>query len=146
MPFGMWTHVGLRKHVLDGGPDPHTRRGNCEDESGQPSTCSDMSRHIPGNWDHRIECWCQHSVDVGINFLQRLSRGQNRYGTDADCGVLDRVHIVATWRIRLNRRCAAAMRFYVKLETVSIAEPLQNRQHAPLMLSTLGSKEKREGG
>ena len=34
----------------------------------------------------------------------------------------------------------------VKLETVSIAEPLQNRQHAPLMLSTLGSKEKREGG
>jgi len=33
-----------------------------------------------------------------------------------------------------------------ELETVSIAEPLQNRQHAPLMLSTLGSKEKREGG
>ena len=33
-----------------------------------------------------------------------------------------------------------------RLETVSIAEPLQNRQHAPLMLSTLGSKEKREGG
>jgi len=24
-----------------------------------------------------------------------------------------------------------------KLETVSIAQPLQNRQHAPLMLSTL---------
>jgi len=34
----------------------------------------------------------------------------------------------------------------LKLETVSIAEPLQNRQYAPLMLSTLGSKEKREGG
>jgi len=34
----------------------------------------------------------------------------------------------------------------IRLETVSIAEPLQNRQHAPLMLSTLGSKEKREGG
>jgi len=33
-----------------------------------------------------------------------------------------------------------------ELETVSIGEPLQNRQHAPLMLSTLGSKEKREGG
>jgi len=32
------------------------------------------------------------------------------------------------------------------LETVSIAEPLQNRQHAPPMLATLGSKEKREGG
>jgi len=36
--------------------------------------------------------------------------------------------------------------FKRKLETVSIAEPLQNRQHVPLMLSTLGSKEKREGG
>ena len=35
--------------------------------------------------------------------------------------------------------------FSYKLETVSIAEPLQNRQHAPLTLSTLGSKEKREG-
>ena len=32
-----------------------------------------------------------------------------------------------------------------KLETVSIAEPLQNRQHARLMLSTLEHKGKREG-
>jgi len=31
------------------------------------------------------------------------------------------------------------------LETVSIAEPLQNRQHARLMLSTLEHKGKREG-
>jgi len=34
---------------------------------------------------------------------------------------------------------------YNKLETVSIAEPLQNRQHARLMLSTLERKGKREG-
>jgi len=32
-----------------------------------------------------------------------------------------------------------------QLETVSIAEPLQNRQHARLMLSTLERKGKREG-
>ena len=32
-----------------------------------------------------------------------------------------------------------------KLETVSIAEPLQNRQHARQMLSTLECKGKREG-
>jgi len=32
-----------------------------------------------------------------------------------------------------------------QLETVSIAEPLQNRQHARLMLSTLEHKGKREG-
>jgi len=25
MPFGVWTRVGLRKHVLDGGPDPHEK-------------------------------------------------------------------------------------------------------------------------
>jgi len=31
------------------------------------------------------------------------------------------------------------------LETVSIAEPLQNRQHARQMLSTLERKGKREG-
>jgi len=30
-------------------------------------------------------------------------------------GVLDGVHTGATWRIRLNRPCAAAMRLYVKL-------------------------------
>ena len=35
---------------------------------------------------------------------------------------------------------------HTQLESVSIAEPLQNRQHAPLVLSTLWSKEKREGG
>jgi len=33
----------------------------------------------------------------------------------------------------------------LQLETVSIAEPLQNRQHARLMLSTLERKGKREG-
>jgi len=34
-----------------------------------------------------------------------------------------------------------------KLETASIAKPLQNQQHAqnPLMLSTIGRKGKREG-
>jgi len=32
-----------------------------------------------------------------------------------------------------------------ELETVSIAEPLQNWQHARLMLSTLERKGKREG-
>jgi len=31
IPFEMWTRVGLRNHVSDGDPDPHTRRGNFED-------------------------------------------------------------------------------------------------------------------
>jgi len=50
-------------------------------------------------------------------YSQRLSRG--RTGTvrnaDADWSVLDGMLIGATWRIRLNRPCAAAMRPYVKL-------------------------------
>jgi len=36
-------------------------------------------------------------------------------------------------------------RYFIELETVSIAEALQNRQHARLMLSTLERKGKREG-
>jgi len=33
---------------------------------------------------------------------KRLSRGQQRYGADADWSVLNVVHIGATWRICLN--------------------------------------------
>ena len=42
-----------------------------------------------------------------------------QFGMLSDVGqgnhVLDGVHIDATWRIRLDRPCAAAMRPYVKL-------------------------------
>jgi len=31
MPFEMWTRLGPRNYVLDGGPDPHMRRGNIEE-------------------------------------------------------------------------------------------------------------------
>ena len=27
MLFGMWTRVGPRNYLIDGSPDPHTRRG-----------------------------------------------------------------------------------------------------------------------
>jgi len=30
MPFGLWTRVGPRDHVLDGGLDPSMGRGNFE--------------------------------------------------------------------------------------------------------------------
>jgi len=38
-PFGMWTWVGPRKHVLDGSLDPRTKRGNFEGEKGHARTC-----------------------------------------------------------------------------------------------------------
>jgi len=45
-------------------------------------------------------------------YSKRLSRkGQ----WDADLGVLDGVHIGATWRIRPNHPCPAAMRPYDEL-------------------------------
>jgi len=48
-------------------------------------------------------------------FSKWLSRGQNRYGANADWGVLAGVYIGATWRLRMSRPCAAAMRPYVEL-------------------------------
>jgi len=53
-------------------------------------------------------------MDIDILKATR-QRAEPVNGADADCGVLDGVHISAIWRIRLNRRCAAAMRPYVKL-------------------------------
>ena len=54
-------------------------------------------------------------------FSKRHNRGQNRYGADADWNVPDGVHIGATWRIRLNRPCAAAMRPYVRWRCALVA-------------------------
>jgi len=53
---------------------------------------------------------CRRSI-----YSKWLDRGRHRYGGDADWDVLDDVHIGATWWIRLNRPCVAAMRPYVKL-------------------------------
>jgi len=41
--------------------------------------------------------------------LKATQQGAAQYGADADWGVLNGVHIGATWRIQLNRPCAAAM-------------------------------------
>jgi len=95
MPFGLLTRVGPRNDVLDGGPDPHTSRGNFEGEKGP---AQDMRRLV---WQ---------SV-----YSKKFSRRQHRYGSDADWGVLDGVHIGATWRIRLNRPCVTVMWSYVRL-------------------------------
>ena len=55
--------------------------------------------------DGRGTRWSPHSI-----YSKRLSKRQNRCGAD-----VNGVHISATWRIRLNRSCAAAMRPYVIL-------------------------------
>ena len=90
MPFGVCNPVGPRNHALDSGQDPHARQF-----WGKKGPVKDMPGHV------------RRSI-----YLKRLSRGQNRYGADADWGVLYGVHIGETWRIRLNR---PAMRPSVKL-------------------------------
>jgi len=79
MLFGMWTWAGPRNHVLDGGPYPHTQRGNIR-----------MNR---GRTEH---AWTCPLVDIPV---LKLSRGQNQYGLDADWGVL---HEDAHWRHLMN--------------------------------------------
>ena len=51
-----------------------------------------------------------------------LSRGQHWHGADAHWYVLDGLHIGWTWRIQLNRPCAAAMQPYVKLSWPLVQE------------------------
>ena len=53
--------------------------------------------------------------------------------------------VMVAWQHSSLEWCGMGLNLNSKLETVSIAEPLQNRQHARLMLSTLERKGKREG-
>jgi len=66
------------------------------------------------------------------SIYSEIQQGQHRYGADTALGVLDEVHIGATWRIQLKRPCAAAVRLYVKLLLSLVAfsalAPLVGRQ------------------
>jgi len=92
MPFGMWTRVGPRNHVLDG-----LQVRTCEWQF--------CGRKWAGTGHARAHPICS----------KQLSRGQIQYGADADWDALDGMHVGAIWQIRLNRPCATAMRSYVKL-------------------------------
>jgi len=82
--------VGPKNHVLDAGPDRHTWSGKFQGEKSRP--CNDMPGHV------------QRPI-----YSKPLSRGQHRYGADADLGIVDRVHIGQPgeydWTVRLRRRC-----------------------------------------
>jgi len=96
MLFGMFTWVGPRNHVLDGGQDPRTWRDNFDSEKGPTQ---DMLRHV------------RQSI-----YSKRLSRGQNLYDTDADWSVLDGVHIGPPgkydWTLRVRRRCCLTSNYF----------------------------------
>jgi len=62
---------------------------------------------------HGGRCMVMSTVDIGL--LKATQQGTEPVRCRIPMGVRVRVHIGATWRIRLNRPCAAAMRPYVKL-------------------------------
>jgi len=88
MLFGTFTRSGPRNHVLDGVKP--TREGAI-------LTAKGAGLDMPGHVRRPI-------------YSKQVSIGQHRYGVDAEWDVLDGVHIVATWRMRLKRPCAVAMR------------------------------------
>jgi len=92
MPFVMWTRVGPRNRVLDGVQIPAYEGTILRRGSGRP---------IPGY--------------VRRRYAQSDSVGAEPVRCEYQLGVPDGVRIATTWRIRLNRSCAAAMRPYVKL-------------------------------
>jgi len=110
-PFWIRTRVGPRNHTLDSVQIP-TREGTtfrakkgADPKHGRACPMSDILKA-----SHQI--W------------------QRRCGTDADWGVLNWVHIGATWRIRLNRPCAAAMRScQINLTICQDGDGTDNKKH-----------------
>jgi len=91
MPFGMWTVVGPSNHVLDGGSRlPHTK-GQFLGE-----------RKYPVVLDDTAVSRAKMAEPIEMPFRLWTREGLRKH-------VLDGVHSGATWRIRLNRPCAAAM-------------------------------------
>jgi len=95
MPLEMLTRLGPTNRVLDGDPDRHTWKGQFWTQRG---TGPGHSRRCP-------------AVDI----LKATQQVAAPLLCECRSGVLDRLHFGATWRIQLNRPCAAAMRPYVIL-------------------------------
>jgi len=109
MPFGLWRRMGPRNYALDGSPQaPRDVTTNVWLSMGYNFGCMIASDSL---FDSRVgfrgqaNRW-RHSRD-------RVSKGRchsNHFSLS-----IYTMYIGATWRIRLSRSCAAAMRPYVKL-------------------------------
>jgi len=90
----------------DHGPWKRLNRSRWDvDWSGRKELCvlQSISPHVKGRFWGRKRAGAGH-VRRSI-YSKRLGRGQDRYGAGADWGVLDGVHVGATWWIRLNCPC-----------------------------------------
>jgi len=89
MPFGVWTRVQIQETMGWIGSSSPRVKGQF---SGVKGAARDMPRYI------------RRSM-----YAKRLSRGQNRYGADADRGVLDGCTMAPSGEydrsVRVRRRC-----------------------------------------
>ena len=95
MPFGLWTQVGPRKHVLEM-VQIAIQRGNFR------------GKDIPGHARRQSSVSCAKTaelIEMQFWMLSGIGPGNQWIG----------VHIGTTWRIPLNCPCAAAMWPLVKL-------------------------------
>jgi len=98
MPFGLWAQIGQRNHVLDGSPDALMGRSNFEEDGAAYCKVYELSA---------VSC-AKTAEPIKMPFGLRILVGPRSM-------CYTEVNIGATWRIRLNRPCAAAMRPFVKL-------------------------------
>jgi len=99
MPFWLWTRVASGNHVLDGGPDLPMLRAILKGK-GRPIVKYRDSRYR--------ELWKNGLTAFEMSFGIWTRVGPRKH-------LLDGVHIGATWWIRLNRPCAAAMRAFCQI-------------------------------
>jgi len=102
MPFGLKIRVGPRNHALDWGLRPlHMQRCNFFGEGTYPGMFNDTA----------VSC-AKMAEPIKIPFGLWTWVVPRKH-------VLGGVHIGATWRIPLNRRCAAAMRPFCQITSTT---------------------------
>jgi len=102
MPFGLRTRLGSGNHVLDGVQIPHVK-GHLLGEGHARACPMTLCRELCKKWLNRSIC----RLGCGLGWPNEAQAQSHSPGGASVIG--------ASWRIRLNRPSAAAMRSYVKL-------------------------------
>jgi len=110
MPFGTWTRVGPRKHVLYVAQIPHAKGQLLRTEE---HAIKNMHGHARRHSAARCAKMAE-PIDLPFGLWTRVGRRNHKFNRIRQCAVTGG-NIGKTWRIRLNRQSSAAMRPYVKL-------------------------------
>jgi len=108
MPFGLWTRVDQRNHEFEGVQIPPCEGTILRGEGA-------AHRKVYGRY--AISC-ANTAEPITMSFWMWTRVGPNKHASDVG-------HVGATWRIRLNRPCAAAVRplCRITLTTCCIISP-----------------------